>query len=70
MSAIQDALIPQQTEEFEDPIAASHTEIAEYVKDMVGQLERLAGGRDFERLRDLLRLARDEAHRHAGRRRS
>ncbi|MEQ1929507.1 MAG: hypothetical protein ABL957_03110 [Parvularculaceae bacterium] len=50
----------------EESLDASGSEIAEYVKDMVGQLERLAAGRDFERLRDLLRLARDEAHRRAG----
>jgi hypothetical protein len=30
---------------------------------MVSQLEHMAAGKEFERLRDLLRLARDEAHR-------
>lgn len=47
-------------------IDASGSEVAEYIKDMVCQLERLASGRELERLRDLLRLARDEAHRRAG----
>lgn len=50
----------------DDALDASGPEIAEYVKDMVGQLERLAVGSQFERLRDLLRLARDEAHRRSG----
>ena len=50
----------------DDTLDATLPEVAEYIKDMVQQLERLATGADFERLRDLLRLARDEAHRRAG----
>lgn len=64
MSIAQDTRLQPSLDD--EALDASGAEIAEYVKDMVGQLERLAVGRQFERLRDLLRLARDEAHRRCG----
>lgn len=64
MSIAQDTRLQPSLDD--EVLDASGAEIAEYVKDMVGQLERLAVGRQFERLRDLLRLARDEAHRRCG----
>jgi hypothetical protein len=64
MPTAQDALLEAFCKD--DELGASQAEIAGYIKDMVQQLEKMAQGRDFERLRDLLRLARDEAHRRAG----
>ena len=42
-------------------------DVAEYIEDMVREMEGLARGPQFERLRDLLRLAREEAGRTARR---
>jgi hypothetical protein len=36
-----------------------------YIEDMIGQLERLARGSELAHLRDLLRVAREEARRRA-----
>lgn len=43
----------------------SAADIAEYIEDMAQALAVLAAERRLERLCDLLRLARDEAHRQA-----
>lgn len=39
--------------------------LAEYIEDLVREMEELASGSKLERLRDLLRLARQEAGRAA-----
>jgi hypothetical protein len=54
-----------EAEEAPQMFAATAVQRALYIEDMVRELERLAKGADLERLRDLLRLAREEARRKA-----
>ncbi|MEE2692810.1 MAG: hypothetical protein VX640_14850 [Pseudomonadota bacterium] len=42
---------------------ASPAQTAGYIEELVGELERLAAGPSLERLRDLLKLAKQEARR-------
>ena len=46
-------------------IGATPADRAGYIEEMARELERLAVGRELERLRELLRLAREEARRRA-----
>lgn len=47
------------------PELTANAQTAEYIEDMVHQLERLAAGCDFVRLAEILAKAREEARRAA-----
>lgn len=47
------------------PEIAANAQTAEYIEDMVHQLERLAAGSDLLRLAEILAQAREEARRAA-----